>query len=113
MEREGARFENRVACHLLKWVHFQQDTQGRDIELRYFRDSDGREVDFVVTERNKPTLLVECKSADADVDSGIRYLKGKFPTVAAWQVSAGGSKDFIGPDGIRVAPALRLLQSLE
>jgi hypothetical protein len=34
--------------HLLKWVHFQIDTRGRELELRYFRDIDGREVDFVV-----------------------------------------------------------------
>ena len=31
----GARFENLVACHLLKWVHHQQDTEGRDFELRF------------------------------------------------------------------------------
>ncbi len=35
----------------LKWVHFQQDSLGLDFELRYFRDTDGREVDFVVVER--------------------------------------------------------------
>ena len=29
----GFRFENLVACHLLKWCFFLQDTQGRDIEL--------------------------------------------------------------------------------
>ena len=40
-----------MASHLLKWVHFQQDAEGRDLELRYFRDTDGREVDFVVVER--------------------------------------------------------------
>ena len=50
---DAARFENLVACHLLKWVHYQQDTQGRDLELRYFRDTDGREVDFVVVERRR------------------------------------------------------------
>jgi predicted AAA+ superfamily ATPase len=45
---DAARFENLVAIHLLKWVHFQQDALGRDVELRYFRDTDGREVDFVI-----------------------------------------------------------------
>jgi len=35
----GARFENLVASHLLKWVEFQIDTQGRPLELRYFRDA--------------------------------------------------------------------------
>ena len=47
---EGPRFENLVACHLLKWVHYQQDTQGLDLELRTFRHADGREVDFIVTD---------------------------------------------------------------
>ena len=47
--------------HLLKWVHFEQDTKGRDLELRYFRDSDGREVDFVVVEGRRPLLFVEAK----------------------------------------------------
>ena len=34
----GARFENLTACHLLKWCHFMEDTAGRGVELRYFRD---------------------------------------------------------------------------
>jgi predicted AAA+ superfamily ATPase len=49
ISNEALRFENLVACALLKWVNFQEDTQGEEIELRYFRDVDGREVDFVVT----------------------------------------------------------------
>jgi hypothetical protein len=43
------RFENLVAPHLLKWVHFREDTEGHRTELRYFRDIEGREVDFVVS----------------------------------------------------------------
>ena len=112
LSNDGARFENLVACHLLKWVHHQQDTQGRDVELRYFRDTDSREVDFVVTERDKPITLVECKWSDADVDRGIRYLHNKYPHADAWQVSAIGHKDYVTPDGIRVAPAMQLLTTL-
>jgi len=106
----GARFENLVACHLLKWVHFQQDAQGRDWQLRYFRDKDGREVDFVVTDREKPLLLVECKLSDGPVDKSLRYLKRRFPEAEAWQISQTGTKDFVTPEGIRVAPALELLR---
>jgi predicted AAA+ superfamily ATPase len=109
---DAARFENLVASHFLKWVHFEQDTKGRELDLRYFRDIDGREVDFVVTERGKPLLLVECKWADAAVDKSLRYLKTKFPTAAAWQVSATGTKDYQSSEGIRVAHALRLLETL-
>jgi len=109
---DAARFENLVACHLLKWIHFEQDTQGRDLELRYFRDIDRREVDFVITERGKPIRFVECKLSDADVDGGLRYLHTKFPAVDAWQISAVGRKDFQTPDGVRVAPAIELLKNL-
>jgi predicted AAA+ superfamily ATPase len=107
-----ARFENLVASHLLKWVHFQVDVEGRDLELRYFRDTDAREVDFVVVERRLPVLMVEAKWSDQEVDRGLRYFKAKFPSVPAWQVSAVGRKDFVTPEGIRVSPALTLLSTL-
>ena len=109
---EPARFENLVAAHLLKWVHFEQDGAGRELELRYFRDTDGREVDFVVVEGTRPVLLVECKWADTEVDKSLRYLKARFPETEAWQVSATGAKDYVTPEGIRVAPALKLLERL-
>jgi uncharacterized protein len=111
-ESRGAAFENLVAVHLLKWVHFRQDVEGLDLELRYFRDVDGREVDFVVTDRRKPVLMVEAKVNDMAVDPGVRYLKAKFPDCPAWQIHAEGSKDYQTPEGIRVAPAVSLLASL-
>jgi predicted AAA+ superfamily ATPase len=109
---EPQRFENLVGAHLLKWVHFLEDTEGRDVELRYFRDVDGREVDFVILEDRQPTHLVECKWADAPVDRGLRYLKLRFPAAEAWQLSATGVKDYVSPEGIRVCPALELLGRL-
>lgn len=112
IKNDAARFENLVACHLLKWVHYQQDTLGRDIELYYFRDTDRREVDFVIVEHRQPLTLIECKWSDTDIDRSLRYLKMKFPEADAWQISATGKKDYINPDGIRVAPALSYLQSL-
>ena len=108
----GAAFENLVAIHLLKWVHFRQDVEGLDLELRYFRDVAGREVDFVVTDRRKPILIVEAKVEDVALDSSLRYLKTKFPECPAWQIHAQGVKDYQSPEGIRVAPALELLKSL-
>lgn len=106
------RFENLVAGHLLKWVHREQDANGRDVELRYFRDIDRREVDFVIVEGRAPQLMVECKWSDTEIDRGLRYLKARFPKCEAWQVSAVGTKDYVTPDGIRVAPAMQLLREL-
>lgn len=109
---EGARFENLVGCHLHKWVQYQQDTQGLDLELRYFRDQDGREVDFIVSDAAGPQLAVECKLSQGPVDKNLLYFKRKFPECAAWQIHARGTKDFFDPRGIRVAPALVYLRTL-
>ena len=96
----------------MKWVHYQVDIEGRDLELRYFRDVDGREVDFVVTEAHKPVLAVECKLTPGPLDRGIRYFAARFPDAEAWQVSFEGAKHLQTPDGVQLAPASRLLARL-
>ena len=108
----GPRFENLVASHLLKWVHFQQDTLGRDLDLRYFRDTDGREIDFVVVDGRTPILAVECRLNDSEVSAGLHYLHARYPSMAAWQVSANGQADYQTPEGIRVSPAVPWLATL-
>ena len=106
------RFENLVALHLLKWVHYKQDSEGVDWELRYFRDIDGREVDFVITDNRRPIHLIEAKWSDESIAKGLRYLKTRFSEAEAHQISAVGQKDYRSPDGIRVCPALSLLRDL-
>jgi hypothetical protein len=112
VQEPSLRFENLVAGHLLKWIHHEQDAKGRDVELRYFRDTDRREVDFVIVEGRTPQLMVECKWSDAEVAGSLKYLKARFAKCDAWQISAIGTKDYVTPDGIRVAPALQLLRTL-
>ena len=106
------RFENLVASHLLKWVHFQQDALGLDLELRYFRDVDGREVDFIVCGGRKPLRFIEAKWDDAPVSPALAYLKKRFPDAEALQLSAVGKNDFLSRDGVRVQPALPFLKEL-
>lgn len=112
VEDKAYRFENLVASHLLKWVHYMQDTQGRDVDLRYFRDVDGREVDFIVTEKKKVLWAIECKWDDAEISKGLRYFKLRFPSCEAWQISAIGKKDYVSGEDIRVSPALPFLRTL-
>jgi len=102
---EGARFENLVAGHLLKWVHFIQDTEGRDLELRYVRDVDGREVDFAIVERSRPLAFVECKLSAREVPSALRFLKGKFPEAEATLVVAEAVEPRRTTDGIEIRSA--------
>ena len=109
---EGARFENLVAGHLLKWVHFEQDSQGRNIELAYFRDKEKREVDFIITEDGRPIQAIECKRGGRDVSAHLTYFKKKFPDVDCLQVHLKPLQEFICSHGVRVVHWKSLLPSL-
>lgn len=68
----AARWENLVACHLLKYCEYQQDVQGEDLQLHYVRDKEKREVDFAIVRDRRPKTLVEVKSSP-DAQSHLRY----------------------------------------
>ena len=82
------------------------------MELRYFRDVDRREVDFVITEDMQPIAFIECKWNDAPIGNGLKYLKARFPECESFQISAVGRKDYISSDTIRVCPAVTYLKKL-
>jgi hypothetical protein len=102
-----------VACHLLKWCYYQQDSEGFDMELRYFRDVDKREVDFVIVKNRKPIHFVESKRSETDAGLALRYLKKRFPQVTATQVILEGDLDFKTRDDIRVCSAHHFLKDFK
>lgn len=99
----GARFENLVASHLLKYCHFIEDTEGYKMELRFLRDTDGREIDFVVLKDKKPEFAVECKTGERLLSSNISYYSKRTRIPRFYQVHLG-SRDFGHPDTGRVLP---------
>ncbi len=102
IESEGARFENMVASHLLKYCHFLEDTLGHKMELRFIRDTDLREVDFVVIKNNKPLFAVECKTGERQVSPHLYYFRDRTPIPKFYQVHMG-KKDY-SDKNIRVLP---------
>lgn len=85
----GARFENLVASQLLKFCHWIEDTEGHRMELRYLRDTDKREVDFVVLRDRRPLFAVECKTGPRGVASAVRYFASRTPIPRFFQVHRG------------------------
>jgi uncharacterized protein len=84
VQSEAARFENMVASHLLKSVHYWNDLGRGDFDMQYVRDKEKREVDFVITERRRPLVLIECKLRDeAPGDALFRFQEalGGIPAV--------------------------------
>jgi predicted AAA+ superfamily ATPase len=116
VEDPGARAENLVVSHLLRLVHYLEDVGGERVELRYFRDTLGREVDAIVLRNRKPWLAVEVKLDDRPLDSSLRYVLERVHIPYAFQVSAKGTADVRLPDinraRVRLLPAARFLALL-
>ncbi|MDI9348081.1 MAG: ATP-binding protein [Methylacidiphilales bacterium] len=60
----GVTLENIVAIELHQWVQLQNDLGKGSYALHYIRTKDDAEVDFVISNHNTPTLLIECKQSD-------------------------------------------------
>nr|WP_315183199.1 ATP-binding protein [uncultured Albidiferax sp.] len=82
----GLRFENMVACALLKQVEWQQDAQGKSVGLHYIRTKDGAEVDFCLSEGDTLTDLVECKLTDAKPHRALVRFAEEWPQARATQL---------------------------
>ena len=89
VETQGLRFENLVASHLLKYIHYQEDVEGYKMELRFLRDTDKREVAFVVLKNNKPLFAVECKTGENSVSPSILYFSQRTEIPIFYQVHLG------------------------
>lgn len=63
VEDEAARFENLIACHLLKACHQWTDSGEGEFELRYLRNKERQEIDFLMMRDGRPWLPVEVKLA--------------------------------------------------
>ncbi len=109
-ENVGARFENLVANQLLKYCHWREDTEGRQMDLRFLRDTDKREVDFVILENRKPLFAVECKSGEKILNPHIRYFMERTTIPKFYQVHLG-VRDFLDAhSGARVCPFTRFCE---
>jgi predicted AAA+ superfamily ATPase len=82
----GARAETFVACHLLKAVQGWTDLGLGHYELRYLRDKQKREVDFVVVRDRKPWFLVEVKTGDTHLSPALAYFQAQTGAMHAFQV---------------------------
>jgi len=85
---ESQRFENLVANHLLKQIHFLEDSTGERFELKYIRDKEGREVDFVIVREGKVEMLVEAKLSDSKIHRPLQYYAERLNPIKAVQIVA-------------------------
>ncbi|MBS0350406.1 MAG: ATP-binding protein [Proteobacteria bacterium] len=83
----GHRLENFVACHLLKAIHFWNDSGMGKFELFFIRDKEQNEVDFLITQEQKPWILLEVKmSANNHISKNLHRFQEQTQAPHALQV---------------------------
>lgn len=111
VEDESARFENLIASHLLKYVHFITDYDGYKAELHFLRDVDKREVDFLVTINGKPWFAVEAKLQDASLSPHLLYFRERLSIPYVYQVVKTNNIDKL-EKRVRIISAGKFLSGL-
>lgn len=110
---DGARFENMIAVHLLKWCHYFEDVFGIAAELYYVRDREKREVDFLIMWEKQPFALVECKLSPDRNLTALNYFGNVLAVQRRYQVTRYPGMDYEDKKtGTRVIPACKFLMAL-
>ncbi len=112
VEEKGPRFENMVASHLLKYCNFMEDVEGFPMELRYIRDTDKREVDFVVLKQKKPLFAVECHINQTTINPSLFYYCQRLKIPRFYQVHLGVKDYEHATFPIRVLPFAKFVKEL-
>ena len=90
IESSAARFENMVALELQRAVSSWNEWGWGTFDLFYVRNKDGQEVDFLITERRKPRLLIETKEFDTELAPALARFQDQLQIPALQLVNRPG-----------------------
>ena len=78
--------ENLTALTLLKQCDLANDSKGTNYKLHYYKDSNKKEIDFVITLNRKPYHFIEVKTSDDHFSKVLFDFKEKYPHAKATQI---------------------------
>ena len=85
---KSARFENLVACHLLKSCDFWTDGGEGDFRLQFLRNKEKQEIDFLIVRDGAPWMAVEVKLGDAEISPNWKRFLPHLGDILAVQLTA-------------------------
>ena len=81
------------------WEHFVLNeiyAQTQQRKVNYWRDKRGHEIDFVLAERGKPPIAIECKWSDSQMDpAGLKAFRKTYPEGHNYIVAPGIERTYI------------------
>jgi len=102
IDDEAARFENMVALELWRAVHQWNDWGWGNFGLFYLRDKDKKEVDFVLTNAQKPVLLLEAKLSETQVSQSLLLFQKVLKVPAVQVVNQENVRKVLSNNGFKV-----------
>jgi hypothetical protein len=109
----GMKLENLVACALLKEMHFREDCLGEKWDFYYLRNKDGREIDFLLTKEDKPSLIIEVKWSDAERSSNFSFFEKYLAGAKKIQIVKEINREKTYPDGVEIRAAQNWLSEMK
>ena len=83
----------------LLWEHYVLNEIHGRLQMKnvlYWRDKRGHEIDFVIAERGKPPVAIECKWSAADFDPGnLKLFRERYPEGDSFVAAADVEKQFV------------------
>ena len=79
ISNKGQRLENLVALHLLKHCSYLYETKPSIApSLYYLRTKNQKEVDFLLTKKNSPLIMIEVKTKETAFSKNLIYFHDKY-----------------------------------
>ncbi len=110
---QAAKFENLVACSLLKEIHRLHDVEGINGKLHYLRTKDGNEIDFLVYFVEHPAWLIEAKLSDDDLSRNFKFFETHFKNSNRVQIVANLRQQKTTASGHKIVSAAPWLTALK
>ena len=83
----------------LLWEHYvlnEMHARLPDQPVRYWRDKQGHEVDFVILERGRNPIAIECKWSANDIDpAGLKAFAGRYPKARCMVVAQDVDRTYV------------------
>jgi predicted AAA+ superfamily ATPase len=102
---DGAKFENLVACSLLKEVQFRADCLGEEWDLFYLSKKGGLEIDFAIVYENKLKFAIEVKLSDGNLAKNFLPFISELKNVEKIQLVKNLEQEKMYPNGVEVRKA--------
>lgn len=110
---ESVKLENLVALSLKKELEFNEDTNGIPGQLNFLQLKGGREVDFLIQQKNRKPKLIEIKLSEDIPSSNFALFEKYFPGCSKIQMVRNLNKEFLSKSNIQVCSALDYLEKID